>query len=253
VANSDLSFALELADLAANVSMKTFRRAKLTVETKADGSPVTEVDRTVEGVLREALARYHPSDRIVGEEFGGEPDRGRCWYLDPIEGTSLYIEGSLHWSTLISLAIDGVVTTGVVDYPAAERRCWAVRGDGAFANGNPMHTSTVSRLEEAAVCDDYRHNIERGTPGHPLVRLAHHCCTVQPPPQGHAQLAVACGEADVAFDSGGGPWDYAPFVVLVEEAGGVVSDLQGKSRFDSGSLLVTNGRLHSQVLAALGL
>jgi histidinol-phosphatase len=252
VATSDLSFALELADLAADVSMKTFRRAKLTVETKADGSPVTEVDRTVEGVLREALARYHPSDRIVGEEFGGEPDGGRCWYLDPIEGTSLYIEASLHWSTLISLAIDGVVTTGVVDYPAAERRCWAVRGDGAFANGNPMHTSTVSRLEEAAVCDDYRHNIKRATPGHPLVRLAHHCRTVQPPPQGHAQLAVACGEVDVAFDSGGGPWDYAPFVVLVEEAGGVVSDLQGKSRFDSGSLLVTNGRLHSQVLAALG-
>jgi histidinol-phosphatase len=145
-----------------------------------------------------------------------------------------------------------VVTTGVVDYPAAGRRCWADRGDGAFANGDRMHTSTVSLLEEAAVCDDYRHNIERGTPGHPLVRLAHHCCTVQPPPQGHAQLAVACGEVDVAFDSGGGPWDYAPFVVLVEEAGGVVSDLQGKSRFDSGSLLVTNGRLHSQVLAALG-
>ena len=252
MANSDLSFALELADLAADVSLKTFRRAELTVETKADGSPVTEVDRTVEGVLRDALAKYHPSDRVVGEEFGGEPGRGRCWYLDPIEGTSLYIEGSLHWSTLISLAVDGVVTTGVVDYPAAERRYWAVRGDGAFANGDPMQASTVSRLEEATVCDDYRHNIERATPGHPLVRLAHHCRTVQPPPQGHSQLVVACGEADVAFDSGGGPWDYAPFVILVEEAGGVASDIQGKPRFDSGSLLVTNGRLHGQALVALG-
>ena len=146
MANSDLPFALELADLAADVSMKTFRRAELTVEAKADGSPVTEVDRTVEGVLRDALARYHPSDRVVGEEFGGEPGRGRCWYLDPIEGTSIYIEGSLHWSTLISLAVDGVVTTGVVDYPAAERRYWAVRGDGAFANGDPMQVSTVARL-----------------------------------------------------------------------------------------------------------
>ena len=168
MANSDLSFALELADLAADVSMKTFRCAELTVETKADGSPVTEVDRTVEGVLRDALARYHPSDGVVGEEFGGEPGGGRCWYLDPIEGTTLYIEGSLHWSTLISLAVDGVVTTAVVDYPAAERRCWAVRGDGAFANGDPMQASTVSRLEEATVCDDYRHNIERSTRGTPL-------------------------------------------------------------------------------------
>jgi histidinol-phosphatase len=252
VADSDLSFAFGLADLAADVSMKTFRRAELTVENKADGSPVTEVDRTVEGALRDALARYHPSDRIVGEEFGGEAGSGRCWYLDPIEGTSLYIEGSLYWSTLISLAVDGVVTIGVVDYPAAERRYWAVRGGGAFANGDPMQASAVSRLEEATVCDDYRHNIERATPGHPLVRLAHRCSTVQPPPQGHSQLVVACGDADIAFDSGGGSWDYAPFMVLVEEAGGVVSDLRGKPRFDRGSLLVTNGRLHGQALAALG-
>ncbi len=250
--NSDLSFALELAYLAADVSMKTFRRAELTVETKADGSPVTEVDRTVEAVLRDAIGKYHPSDRVVSEEFGGVPGRGRCWYLDPIEGTSLYIEGSPYWSTLISLAVDGVVTTGVVDYPAAERRYWAVRGGGAFANGDPMQASTVSRLEAATVCDDYRRNIERATPGHPLVRLAHHCSTVQPPPQGHSQLVVACGGADVAFDSGGGPWDYAPFVILLEEAEGVASDTQGKPRFDGGSLLVTNGRLHSQALAILG-
>jgi histidinol-phosphatase len=64
-------------------------------------------------------------------------------------------------------------------------------------------------------------------------------------------LVVASGEADVALDTGGGPWDYAPFVIVVEEAGGVASDIQGQDRFDSGSLLVTNGRLHSQVLATL--
>ena len=166
MATSDLSFALELADLAADVSMKTFRSAELTVETKSDGSPVTEVDRTVEVVLREALAGHDPSDRVVGEEFGGKPGGGRCWYLDPIEGTSLYINGSLHWSTLISLAVDGVVTIGVVDYPAADRRYWAARGDGAFANGDPMQASTVSRIEKATVCDDYRQNIERA-PGAP--------------------------------------------------------------------------------------
>ena len=160
--------------------------------------------------------------------------------------------GSLHWSTLISLAVDGVVTTGVVDYPAAERRYWAVRGDGAFANGDPMQASTVSRLEEATVCDDYRRNIERATPGTPLFDWLTTALRCNLPPKVHSQLVVACGEADVAFDSGGGPWDYAPFVILVEEAGGVASDIQGKPRFDSGSLLVTNGRLHSQALATLG-
>jgi histidinol-phosphatase len=252
VANSDLSFALELADLAADVSMKTFTCAELTVETKADGSPVTEVDRRVEGVLRDALARYHPSDRVVGEEFGGEPGGGRCWYLDPIEGTSLYIEGSPWWSTLLSLAIDGVVTTGVVDYPAAEQRYWAARGGGALANGEPMQASTVGCLAEATVSDDFRRNIERATPDHPLGRLARQCSRVHPYQGRHSMLEVASGEADVAMDSGGGPWDYAPFVILVEEAGGVASDIQGRARFDSGSLLVTNDRLHSQALATLG-
>lgn len=249
--SSDMPLALALADLAADVSMKAFRSVDLIVETKADGSPVTSVDRTVEGILRDALARYRPTDRVVGEEFGGEPGDGRCWYLDPIEGTSLYVEGRLYWSTLISLVVDGVVTVAVVDYPAIERRYWAVRGTGAFANGDPMKVSAVSRLEKATVCDDYRLNIERATPGHPLVRLGRYCSMVRPPPEGHSQLVVACGDADLAFDSGGGPWDYAPFVLLVEEAGGAASDVQGRPRFDSGSLLVTNGRVHSQALATL--
>ncbi len=188
----------------------------------------------------------------MGEEFGGEPGRGRCWYLDPIEGTSLYIEGSLYWSTLISLAVDGVVTTGVVDYPAAEQRYWAARGGGAFANGKRMQASTVARLAEATVCDDYRHNFERATPVTRLFDWLVTALPVRPYQGGHSALVVAGGEAEVALDSGGGPWDYAPFVILVEEAGGVASDIQGQARFDSGSLLVTNGRLHSQVLATLG-
>jgi fructose-1,6-bisphosphatase/inositol monophosphatase family enzyme len=121
-----------------------------------------------------------------------------------------------------------VVTTAVVDYPAAKRRYWAVRGGGAFADGDPIQASTVAWLAEATVCDDYRRNIERATPGHPFVQLARHCSTVHPYEGRHSMLEVASGQADVALDSGGVPWDYAPFVILVEEAGGVAGDIQGK-------------------------
>jgi histidinol-phosphatase len=249
VPQNDLSLAFELADLATEMSMRAFGRDDLAVETKADGSPVTEVDRRIEEVLRDVLATNRPTDRVVGEEFGGEPGSGRCWYLDPIDGTTAYIEGQDRWGTLISLAVDGVVTTGVVDLPT-KQRYWAARGEGAFAGGDPMHVSTVTRLGEATVCEDYRHNIERATPGHPLVRLADHCRSVHPH-QVHSMLVVARGEADVALGVGGGPWDYAPFVVLVEESGGAVTDLEGRPRFDGGSLVVTNGPLHAQVIATL--
>ncbi len=113
-----------------------------------------------------------------------------------------------------------------------------------------MHVSSVARLEEATVCDDYHLNIERQTEGHPLVRLARQCQSVHPH-HVHSMLVVAQGKADVALGMGGGPWDYAPFVVLVEEAGGVVTDVEGHPRFDGGSLLVTNGRVHGQVVTTL--
>jgi histidinol-phosphatase len=250
VLQKDLALAFELADLVAEVSMKAFGRADLGVETKADGSPVTEVDRIIEGVLREELARYMRDDRVVGEEFGGEPGSGRCWYLDPIDGTVAYIEHEDRWATLISLTVDGVVTMGVVDLPATKHRFWAARGEGAFADGDPMHVSSITRLEEATICDDYHHNFERQTEGHPLVRLASQCPSVHPHDV-HSMLVVAQGKADIALGMGGGPWDYAPFVVLVEESGGVATDLEGHPRFDGGSLLVTNGRVHSHAVTTL--
>lgn len=246
----DLRFACELADTAAEVSRGAFHARGFQTDVNPDGCVVTDIDRRVETVLRDMLAARHPTDVVVGEEFGGTSTGGRCWYLDPIDGTTAFVDGIDRWSTLVALAEDGAVTVGVVDFPARRRRFWASRGAGAFGDGKPMRVSALTRLADATVCDDYRHNIESQTPGHPLVQLAPHCARVHPH-QGQSMLVVADGRADIAIGSGGGPWDYAPLAVIVKEAGGRTSNLAGENRFDSGSLLATNGQIHSQALDAL--
>ena len=175
--------------------------------------------------------------------------------LDPIEGTSLYIEGSLHWSTLISLAVDGVVTTAVVDYPAAERRYWAVRGDGGVRQRQSTRgASTVSRTSRKRPSATTTATTSGVPPGvTPLFDWLTSALRCNLPLNGatrswwwHAVKPTSLSTRAVA------PGTTHPFMALVEEAGGVASDIEGEPRFDRGSLLVTNGRLHSEVLATLG-
>jgi histidinol-phosphatase len=247
---TDLQLAFALADHAAEVSLKAFEDRTFEVELKPDGSLVTTTDKAIETALRDMIGRARPGDHVVGEEFGGEPNDGRCWYLDPIDGTSGFVEGTDRWGTLIALTEDGLVTTAVVDVPIQDRRFWAARRQGAFADGDRLRVSTVVKLSEATVCDDYRRNIECRTPGHPLVQLAGRSGSVHPNDE-YSSVSVARGSADVFLASEGGPWDRAPFVLLVEEAGGRVSDLGGQSRFDRPPILATNGLLHDECLAVL--
>jgi histidinol-phosphatase len=248
--NDDLQLALHLADRAAELSLPSFEDRNFEVERKPDSSLVTSCDKAIEIALREVIARERPQDDVVGEEFGGQPTDGRCWYLDPIDGTSGFVEGIDRWGTLIALAEEGSVTAAVVDLPIQGRRCWAARGEGVYADGSPLRVSTVARLSEATVCDDYRRNIERRTPGHLLVQLAERSRRVHPNDD-YPSLTVAGGRADVCLSSEGGPWDWAPFVLLVEEAGGRVTDLEGRRRFDRAPILATNGFVHDECLAAI--
>jgi histidinol-phosphatase len=231
-----------------------FRRREFEVEKKPDGSPVTDVDRDVESALRELIARLSPRDSVVGEEFGGEAGSGRCWYLDPIDGTVAFCDGRDRWSTLVALAEGTTVLVGVVDIPVHGRRVWAGAGTGAFdgrgRGGAPLSVSSVRRLGQSTVCDDYRRSIERNTVGHPLLKLSGRGRAVHPH-QGHSALVVASGQAEVALASSGGPWDYAPFVAIVREAGGRTSNLVGDDRFDTGTLLSTNGLVHEEALEVL--
>ena len=239
----DLELARRLADAADAISLPRFRSG-LAIETKPDLTPVTEADRAVEIVLRRILADERPQDAILGEEQGAAGSGSRRWLLDPIDGTRNYARGIPVWATLIALEEDEVVRLGMVSAPALSHRWWAERGAGAFADGEQVHVSAVSRIEDSVLSFAIEDNVPA------IAKRAWHA-------RGFGDfwsyMLIAEGCVDGAVDGPGvGEWDLAATQVIVEEAGGRFSDRHGEVRIDSGSAVASNGLIHDELLAALG-
>jgi histidinol-phosphatase len=244
----DLTLAIELADVADAITLPRFRALDLAVETKTDLTPVTDADRAAEEALRAALAQRRPEDGVLGEEGGETAGRsGRRWILDPVDGTKNYSRGIPVWATLIALEADGDIVAGVVSAPALHRRWWASRGGGAFADGQRLRVSAVERVEEAVVSFT-RSGLGAGTGTAELVRRAWHARTFS---DFWSHVLVAEGSVDVALEPVMNVWDVAPIRVIVEEAGGRVTDDRGGPHIHGGPAVSTNGVLHDAVLAAL--
>ena len=238
----DLALALRLADAADAISLPHFRSG-LVIETKPDLTPVTEADRAVESEVRRILADERPDDAVLGEEQGAAGTGSRRWILDPIDGTRNYARGIPVWATLIALEEGGEVQVGVVSAPTSGQRWWAERREGAFANGDPIHVSAVSEVEEAVLS----FSIENEIPA--LARRAWHARGLG---DFWAHMLVAEGAVDGAVDAiGVSEWDLAAVKVIVEEAGGRFSDFAGDARIDGGSAVSSNGLLHDELLAAM--
>ncbi len=222
------------------------------VETKPDLTPVTEADRAVEELVRRALERERPADAVLGEELGVQGSGDRRWIIDPIDGTSGFVRGLPVWASLFALERDGQLVLGVVSAPALGRRWWAARGRGAFADGAPARVSRVARLEDAHLSYDSVPDFEAVGLGEPFLALARRCARTRGLGDFWGHVLVADGSLDVSVEVGGMQlWDLAPLQVIVEEAGGRFTDLDGNARADAGTAVATNGLLHEDVLAAL--
>lgn len=244
--NPDLELALELSDIATGIALPRFRDRAFTVTIKPDGSPVTDVDLAVERALRERVAQRRPGHAVLGEEYGASGEGEWCWYLDPIDGTSKFVAADPGWMTFVALGRGAEIAVGVIAMPARSHRWWASRGGGAFGDGRPIAVTVTSHLADARVNDDWAGPESSET----LAGIADRAGAVGPH-DGEGFVAVATGHADVALAGGGHAWDYAAAKILVEEAGGRFSDLAGRPRIDSRNAVVTNGRLHDEVLAVV--
>jgi len=238
---ADLDYALSLADAADELTLERFRAADLRVETKADLSPVTDADRAVERMLRERIARDRPDDGVLGEEEGDDGGAAR-WIVDPIDGTRNFSRGIPVWGTLLAYERDGVVVCGVVSAPALGWRWWAERDGGAFRNGERLRVSDISSLSDASIAATYARDL-----------------VVLEPLVWHARgfgdfwqhMLVAEGGLDGAIDAGLAVWDYGPLGVIVEEAGGRLTALDGSAPSPGAQVVSSNGGIHEQVLAVL--
>jgi histidinol-phosphatase len=251
----DLRLALELADIADAITMLRYRAPNLEVETKPDSTPVSESDKRAELALRERLGDVRPQDRIIGEEFGGvelATAAGRAWVIDPIDGTKSYVRGMDTWTTLIALLVDAEVKLGVVSMPALGKRWWAVRGQGAFADGRRIGVSTIDDLGRAQFVWSGIEEWDAIGDFQKVVDLGRRCWRTRGVGDAWQYMLVAEGAAEIATDPEATLWDLAAVSIVVEEAGGRFTSLEGVDGPGAGSGLATNGLLHTEALAALG-
>jgi histidinol-phosphatase len=251
-----LAFALELCDTADEIAMRHFRR-DLDLERKPDRTFVTVADQGIERELRGRIRAAYPDHGLVGEEYGTEDGDARTrWILDPIDGTHNFIRGVPLFGTLIGIERDGELQVGVISAPAMHERWYAHRGGGAWNRGidgsvRPIRVSRIGDLSEAQVVYSSPRDIASSglMPGMDGLLAAAWRDRGFGDFWGYA--LVAEGAAEAMVEVGMKPWDLAAPVVVIEEAGGKVTDADGTRRIDTPSFVGSNGVLHAEILRRL--
>jgi histidinol phosphatase-like enzyme (inositol monophosphatase family) len=241
-------FAADIARGAGDITLEYFRRP-FTPERKADGSFVTAADRESERFLRAEIGRRFPSDSILGEEEGESAGTsGRRWIVDPIDGTFSFVHGVPFYGVLIGLEIDGEPVAGVVNLPALGELVSAARGQGCFLNGERVHTSAVTTLEDALLLATDFGTCARYGFGEAAAELACRASARRTWGDCYGHVLVATGRAECMLDPVMNVWDCAPLLPILEEAGGTFTDWNGRRTIRGGNAVSTNGQLAPEVL-----
>ncbi|WAC90332.1 histidinol-phosphatase [Mycobacterium sp. Aquia_213] len=258
MSQDDLALAMTLADRADILTRDRFGALDLRVDTKPDLTPVTDADRAVETEVRKVLGRERPDDSVVGEEFGGSTTfTGRQWIIDPIDGTKNFVRGVPVWASLIALLDDGVPVVGVVSAPALHRRWWASRGHGAFVSAEGalprrLSVSSVAQLDSASLSFSSLSGwADRGLRDR-FIELTDAVWRVRAYGDFFSYCLLAEGAVDIAAEPEVSVWDLAALDILVREAGGTFTGLDGVAGPHRGDAVATNGLLHERVLRDLG-
>jgi histidinol-phosphatase len=257
MSDDDLAVALALAGQADVVTLARFGAVDLRVDTKPDLTPVSDADHAVETSLRETLARVRPQDSVLGEEFGGTTTlTGRQWIIDPIDGTKNFVRGVPVWASLIALLDDGVPQVGVVSAPALQRRWWASTGAGAFvavsdAPVRRLSVSSVAQLDSASLSFSSLTGWAQLGVRDRFLDLTDEVWRVRAFGDFLSYCFVAEGAVDIAAEPEVSVWDLAPLDVLVREAGGRFTSLDGTAGPHGGNAVASNGLLHDQILRKL--
>jgi len=252
----DLRLAHVLADNADSITMARFRAADLVVTSKPDLSHVTDADTAVEEAIRKVLARTRPRDAIHGEELADTGWGPRRWVIDPIDGTANYLRGVPVWATLIALMNGDSVELGVVSAPALNRRWWAATGLGAFSgkslmNATRIQVSSVGQLADASLSYSDLHGWVGAGRGLQFGELMRSVWRTRAFGDFYSYMLVAEGAVDIATEPELKLHDMAALDVVVREAGGVFTSIDGDDGPVGPGALATNGRLHEDVLAML--
>nr|WP_218866278.1 inositol monophosphatase family protein [Nocardioides kongjuensis] len=246
-----------LADDADSLTQARFRALDLHVMSKPDLTPVTDADQAVEESIRRTLSKARSRDAVTGEEQGTSGHSQRRWIVDPIDGTKNYVRGVPVWATLISLVVDDEVVLGVVSAPALQRRWWASAGQGAWTGKSLMkatecRVSDVRRLEDASFSYSSISGWEDRGLGEDMLALMRRVWRTRAYGDFWSYMLLAEGAVDIAAEPELEVYDMAALDIIVREAGGRFTSLEGRDGPWGGNALASNGHLHEAALSFLG-
>jgi len=246
----------------AGARLREFFAQGVETEYKGDVDLVTVADRTAEKLIRSRLSEVFPDHGIYGEEGTRDRLEGEFrWYVDPLDGTTNFAHGFPQFCVSMGLeqrpsdlkpTEDGTLVAGVIYDPLRDELFSAEKGKGAFLNGKPMRTSSIPRLAEALLATGFPSRKRHASPNiHFYQEFTLRSHGVRRAGSAALDLAyVAAGRLEGFWEFNLNPWDTAAGILLVEEAGGRVTDFKGRHfRIDSHEILASNGDIHEELLA----
>ncbi|MCP4049804.1 MAG: hypothetical protein GY730_03760 [bacterium] len=241
-----MDFLQQCADEADRIACHYYKKRSLNIITKEDNSPVTQADTEIEQTIRKLSQEFNPGIEIMGEEFGSCPKDAKLkLIIDPIDGTRNFVRGIPFFATLLAIEQENKVTHGLVSSSQTAERWWAERGNGCFYNGHSISVSQVDDLSKAQAF----HGSLYGSEAQNLTPKVLKLLSITDRQRGfgdyyqHMLVCMGCGE--VALDFGLKPWDIAALIPVVEEAGGMITNLDGSLSIYKGDIITSNTLLHN--------
>ena len=245
---ADLDLAIDIIKQAGRYTLDFFRSEELEILHKSDGSRVTQADRGAEHLIRDLIHAAHPEDAVLGEEHGSvDGTTGRRWVIDPIDGTHAFTHGVGLYSNLLYLEDDEGPAIGVIYVPVLDEIVAAGRGLGCFFNGEPCRVSDHATFEAEVLTTSGFDYWDEDM----LVRARNSELKLRTWGDGYGYLLVATGRAHAMVDPVINFWDIAPCQVIIPEAGGRITMLDGTDDPHGESCIATNGVLHDAIVETL--
>ncbi len=247
----ELEFAVRVAAEAGGHALAL--QKGITAEDKPDHSPVTRADKECERMIARAIAESFPEDGILGEEGASRESRsGRKWIIDPIDGTRDFLRGNPLWGPMIALEENGEVVMGHVRFPSLGTSYWALRGSGAFGDGERLHVSSKTRVEESLLCINQFNKFDPARYSGRILEWLSRFWAVRGLGGTPDAMMVASGQAEMWIEPSASPWDFAVPKIVVEEAGGLFRNFDGGSSIYAGNGIAVTPGLSGELAFFLG-
>lgn len=247
---------LEIAAQASRAAAELAARYQngITADSKADFSPVTQADRECEQLISRMLTDAFPLDGLLGEEGAHVESRsGRRWIIDPIDGTRDYVRGNPLWANLIGLEAGGEIVVGIVNLPQLGALYSASKGSGAWRDGTPIRASSKVSIEDSVLCVNSINKLAHTPFRDRLLDWAEPFWAVRSLGGAPDAMLVASGQAEVWIEPVAAAWDLAPLKIIVEEAGGVFFNFDGRTSIYGGNCVACAPGLQVSVRSFLKL